>query len=457
MGVYKFARKIFKVDFKKSIYYIISIAIMTAFIFNSINISYNDSLYLGGNEYVEVQETIQSYVGENEVRIIEMPVKVVQKRSLFILLISAAFFGIFSNISHIKRKGKEIAFMLSNGASLIDISRYLIFINGINYIIGAAIGLAFGLMLIPVFNEIMYILSGTSGPLFNISSEAILLALVYVFIQFAIVLILNFGYVYRREVIDLFKIQKRVNNHDKRNVKTPRVIFFMVYIFAVITTVFSRNIAGGEHAANVLSYVGTIGLYGVIKYFIPKVTDKLKKSEFMFKGNRRVFVSNSQKTLSNSIIYLLGTIIILNYFLSSIVEYYTSNAIVASSVFGIIGGSIIISLSLIYNLLVESGENINIYNQLRILGYKKKEITNILYKESILFFILGLSLALILNFSALQVYVSKGIISVSLGITIIIVELIPLLIAGIISTVLNKKKVIETVYRDSNKTMVVIV
>ena len=98
-------------DFKNSIYYIISIAIMTAFIFNSINISYNDSLYLGSNEYVEVEETIQSYVGENEVRIIEMPVKVVQKRSLFILLISAAFFGIFSNISHIKRKGKEIAFM----------------------------------------------------------------------------------------------------------------------------------------------------------------------------------------------------------------------------------------------------------------------------------------------------------------------------------------------------------
>ncbi|MGG7177832.1 FtsX-like permease family protein [Clostridium paraputrificum] len=456
MGVYKFARKIFKVDFNKSIYYIISIAIMTAFIFNAINISYNDSLYLGSNEYVEVEETIQSYVGENEVRIIEMPVKVVQKRSLFILLISAAFFGIFSNINHIKRKGKEIAFMLSNGASLIDISRYLIFINGINYIIGTVIGLAFGLMLIPVFNKTIYILSGAAGPLFTISSEALLLAIVYVFIQFSIVLILNFGYVYRREITDLFKIQKRVNNHDKRNVKTPGEIFFMVYIFAVITTVFSRNIAGGEHAANVLSYVGTIGLYGVVKYFIPKVTDKLKKSEFMFKGNRRVFVSNFQKTLSNSIIYLLGTIIILNYFLSSIVEYYTSNAIVASSVFGIIGGSIIISLSLIYNLLVESGENINIYNQLRILGYKKKEITNILYKESILFFILGLSLALILNFSALQVYVSKGIISVSLGITIIIVELIPLLIAGIISTVLNKKKVIETVYRDSNKTMVVI-
>ncbi|MGL4107890.1 hypothetical protein [Clostridium sp. LP20] len=451
MGIYKFAKKMFKSDFKKSIFYVLAIAIMTVFMFNAINISYNEVIYSDKNEFIDVADgpDLGSNVSK-PVRLIRTPIRVVQKGNLCILLIITAFFGVFCNINHIKRKSKEIAFIISNGSSLVDVSRYLVYVNGMNYIIGATAGIIIGIATIPIFNKIMYLALGISGNIFILNSSAILMALTYVGLQFFTVVVLNFGYVYRKEVTELMKMESVISFKDNRNIKTPGFVFFIIYIWSIGMNFFAANTYQGENLAFVLAYTGMIGLYGLIKYYIPKVLGVIKKKEFMYKNHRRVCWSNFLYSLKNSIIYLLGMVFIMGYFIKSIVNYWSFEGLRGNTLFDMICSSIVIGLCLVYSLLVDTGDKMNIYNQLRILGYRKKEIETVINKESVLFFLFGLFLSVSVTLSTIFVLLSRGIFSLSYGINILIVQVAPLIIAGIISNTINRKKVITTIYNEKN-------
>ncbi|MGG7324931.1 hypothetical protein [Clostridium baratii] len=159
MGIYNFAKKTFRADFKNSIFYILSIAMTTAFMFNAINLAYNSVIYSTNGEVVVGAQ--QNYYGVTSQ--VVYPIPLLQKQNLMILVFVATLFAVICNKNHIKRKGKELAFIITNGASLVDVSRYLLYINGRTYIIGASIGLLSGLVLTPIFNTIMYKMVGTEG------------------------------------------------------------------------------------------------------------------------------------------------------------------------------------------------------------------------------------------------------------------------------------------------------
>ena len=456
MGIYKFARKMFKSDFKKSIFYVMAIAIMTVFMFNAINISYNEVIYSDQNEFIDVADGPD--VGSNvskPVRLIRTPIRVVQKGNLCILLIVTAFFGVFCNINHIKRKSKEIAFIISNGSSLVDVSRYLVYVNGINYIIGATVGIIIGVATIPIFNKIMYISLGISGNIFNLNSSSILMALTYIGLQFFIVVVLNFGYVYRKEVTELMKMESVISYKDNRNIKTPGFIFFIIYIWSIGMSFYAASIYQGENLAFVIAYTAMIGLYGVIKYFIPRVLEIMKRKEFMYKNHRRVCWCNFLYSLRNSIIYLLGMVFIMSYFIKSIVNYWSFEGLRGNTIFDMICSSVVIGLCLVYSLLVDAGDKMNIYNQLRILGYRKKEIEKVINKESILFFVFGLFLSVSVTLSTIFVLLARGIFSFSYGFNILIIQIAPLIIAGVVSNIINRNKVLSTIYNEKNTTALV--
>ena len=114
--------------------------------------------------------------------------------------------------------------------------------------------------------------------------------------------------------------------------------------------------------------------------------------------------------------------------------------------FCILGTSLIIALSLFYKLIVETEEKMYMYNQLKVLGYSKEQVIDILKKEYILFYVVGLSLPVSLLLGNLIIYVCVGAYTVKFAIGILLIVLIPLLIAGVVSSIKNREKIINRVF-----------
>ena len=454
MGIYKFIRKIFKANFNKNIFYIITIAITTAFIFNMINISTNkyidnETVYSYEGTYIDANGEIQEY-GE------KFSAAAGMGPSLLLLVGITCFFSAFCNGKHIRRKGKELAFILSNGGSLVDLGRYLIYTNGCCYLIGAGVGVLLGIGSTPIFNGIIYWISGINAPLFVCEFSYVWLTLLYIAVQFFAIVTLNFGYAYRNEVIDLIKGGNAKNFVDKRNVRTPGFIFFLIYLTPIILTIWISKIKGGEIAIYFVAYLGLLGLYGTIKYFIPKMIIFLKKKRFMFKNNRIIYVSNFMNSLSKSIVYLIAMSICFNNQIYSVVDLYDIPVLNGMAIFGVVITSMVVGTTLIYSIFVDTEDRIPTYNQLRILGYNKKDIEKIIYKEAGLFFTLGILLPLIIQFCTLYIYVVTGSISLELGLNIGIFITIPFFLIGMISAIINKRKVITTIYEESGSNFIIV-
>ncbi|MEG1002280.1 FtsX-like permease family protein [Clostridium sp.] len=442
MGIYDFAKKTFKADFKNSLFYIFSISITVAFMFNAINLAYNQSIYSTKGEVVVEKAT--DYIGVVESFV--YPIPLLQKQNLLILVFVATFFAVICNKNHIKRKGKEIAFAITNGASIVDVSRYLMYINGRTYIIGASIGLVIGLILTPIFNTIMYKFLGSDGPLFTFDTEGLLIVAVYVVIQYLLLVSLNFGYAYRKEIIDLMKVENTKGFTDSRNVRVPGTLFLILYLIPIVYSLTLPSFEGAEGAAYVSFILGSIGVYGIIKYFIPKIIKNLKKKRFMYKGLRRIYISNFEKMLSDSLIYVLALTIALNYFANSIVEYIEFDGMKGNLMFCIFGTSLIVGLSLFYKLMVETDEKMKLYNQLKILGYSKEEVVEILKKEYLLFYSIALLLPISLLIGNLIIYTCVGAYTITLTVQVLVIVFVPLVLAGIVSSMKNREKIVNQIF-----------
>ncbi|MGL4107892.1 FtsX-like permease family protein [Clostridium sp. LP20] len=454
MGIYKFIRKIFKANFNKNIFYIITIAITTAFIFNLINISTNkyidnEVVYSYEGTYIDANGEIQEY-GD------KLSPAAGMGPTLLLLVGITCFFSAFCNGKHIRRKGNELAFILSNGGSLVDLARYLVFTNGCCYLIGAGLGVVLGIGSTPIFNGIIYWISGINAPLFVCEFSYVWLTLLYIAVQYFAIVTLNFGYAYRNEVIDLIKGDNTKNFVDKRNVRTPGFVFFLIYLTPIMLTIWISKIKGGEIAIYFVAYLGLIGLYGTIKYFIPKIIILLKKKKFMFKNNRIIYVSNFMNSLSKSIVYLIAMAICFNNQIYSVVDMYDIPVFNAMAIFGVVITSVVVGATLIYSLFVDSEDRIPTYNQMRILGYNRKEIGKIIYKEAGLFFTLGILLSLIIQFCTLYIYVVTNSIPFDLGLKIALFITIPFFLIGTVSAIINKRKVMKAIYEEASSNLIIV-
>lgn len=449
MGARKFAVRMLKIDFKKNLLYIISITVMTMIMLNAINMSYNTNIYTGEKIYVNIDGYTPTIIENSELDNMGTPsvtAELMSKTNLFLLLCIASFYGILCNLNQLKSKGDETAFLLTNGATLGDVRSYLIVINGVSYAIGTLLGLGLGIITIPIFNIVMYKIMGITGGLFTINSEAVLITVIYIIIQFALVIAINFGYVYRKEIIELFNLQKSVTYVDNRNVKVPGECFFIIFLASIAMMFYCYSMKGGEHAVLPISVFGILGLYGVLKYYIPKIILKLKKTKLIHKNHRRIYLSNYIYSLNNSIKYFLGTIIILNYLMSRMLNNIEIKGVKETTIFTIIASIIIVSVSLMYNLLIDTEDKMVIYKQLKMLGYRREEIKKVVRKETIVFFVLGMLLTLLLNFVSIGLYINKGVLEVSTAIVIILMETLLVVILAFISNRINENAIMRELY-----------
>ncbi len=438
-GVNFFAKKNFKADLKRSRLYIILTAITMAIIFNLINISYN-------NIYTTTKQYYTKGITNDFSRLTtySYPITLIQKQNLLIVVLITMLFAAICNANYIKRRAKEIGFVILNGGSLIDVMKYLMYMTGRCYFISLIIGTLIAIVLMPIISYIMNFSNGKEISLFSLNLEALGISLIYIVMQYILLIILNISFVVKREVIELLNIERTIDISDNRQVKIPSIIFVLLYLIPIILAVLSQDFEGLENLTNVIILVGILGIFGVIRFFIPKFIDKLKKKNFMHKGVRRIYYCNFIYSLSNSIIYILAFISSISYFIYNVVKFKRYDGMTEMNMFSIFLCSFIITSSLLYKLLVDTDEKMYIYWQLKRIGYNKSHILDIVVKDSILFFLISMMLPIVLIISSLVSYVKSGIYDFNLAVYSLVIVLIPIIIISIIAVVLNGKKVKES-------------
>lgn len=446
MGMLRYALLNIKKDLKNNSIYVFAIVISFITVLMVLNCFTNATYFEGvdtlivdesQNEIVQLDAKLQFFIEEPTL---------LHGQNFLILFLVVLIFTYFCNSYFIKNKGKEFAFFTLNGATLGDRVKYIMFENSIFFLIGGAIGTVLGFIFVPLSNILMYSISGHWGDIWTINFYMFKYTLLVFLFEFGLLALLNLGDVYRREPVELLNLNNNKSQIDSRHVKVPNIVFVILFLIPIIFAIFGGNTQGAEYAVYVLSFGGLFGLYGIIKYFVPSIGKKLSRMSFTYKGLRKIYIGNFISTLRGSLYFILGLVLSLLYYSMITVRYSIVEGAISSSLYCYVITSMLVGLALLYKTIVEWERKIKEYRQLKILGYSKEEIINIIYKENILFFGVGLMLPVILLLSNFIVYIIAGYFSSVFSLFLIISAVGPITIIGILATIRNKNKIIKEIY-----------
>lgn len=446
MGMLRYALLNIKKDLKNNSIYVFAIVISFITVLMVLN-CFTNATYFEGVDTVIVDES-QNEIVQLDAKLqffIEEPT-LLHGQNFLILFLVVLIFTYFCNSYFIKNKGKEFAFFTLSGATLGDRVKYIMFENSIFFLIGGAIGTVLGFIFVPLSNILMYSISGHWGDIWTINFYMFKYTLLVFLFEFGLLALLNLGDVYRREPVELLNLNNNKSQIDSRHVKVPNIVFVILFLIPIIFAIFGGNTQGAEYAVYVLSFGGLFGLYGIIKYFVPSIGKKLSRMSFTYKGLRKIYIGNFISTLRGSLYFILGLVLSLLYYSMITVRYSIVEGAISSSLYCYVITSMLVGLALLYKTIVEWERKIKEYRQLKILGYSKEEIINIIYKENILFFGVGLMLPVILLLSNFIVYIIAGYFSSLFSLFLIISAVGPITIIGILATIRNKNKIIKEIY-----------
>lgn len=446
MGMLRYALLNIKKDLKNNSIYVFAIVISFITVLMVLN-CFTNATYFEGVDTVIVDES-QNEIVQLDAKLqffIEEPT-LLHGQNFLILFLVVLIFTYFCNSYFIKNKGKEFAFFTLNGATLGDRVKYIMFENSIFFLIGGAIGTVLGFIFVPLSNILMYSISGHWGDIWTINFYMFKYTLLVFLFEFGLLALLNLGDVYRREPVELLNLNNNKSQIDSRHVKVPNIVFVILFLIPIIFAIFGGNTQGAEYAVYVLSFGGLFGLYGIIKYFVPSIGKKLSRMSFTYKGLRKIYIGNFISTLRGSLYFILGLVLSILYYSMITVRYSIVEGAISSSLYCYVITSMLVGLALLYKTIVEWERKIKEYRQLKILGYSKEEIINIIYKENILFFGVGLMLPVILLLSNFIVYIIAGYFSSLFSLFLIISAVGPITIIGILATIRNKNKIIKEIY-----------
>ncbi|MGL4774281.1 MAG: FtsX-like permease family protein [Clostridium sp.] len=432
MWVKEQANKSLKKEKNISLFYIIACTVTTLIMFTAINIC-NNEILVNSNE-VLIEKMFYFFPGT--------PMEVIKKQNLLILLLIAVLFTAVCSFNFLRKKSKELAYLTLNGATIPDLIRFLIYQNGVILLISTVVGIILGIVLMPIFNSIVYIINGEWGSLITFSMDSIWLTLGFISIEVFAIVILNVGFLIRKEVKDLVDEEDLVIPPDKRQFK-PKYFFLVLYLIPLLFAIISPTVENAGFLMIVLSYLSIPGSYGVMKYVIPKILMKLKKKKYMYDFKKLVYLSNAMDTIQKSLSFIFALQLSVTLFLSFFLDFQHYTGMKENLIFCVVGVSILISMTLIYTIFIEVVNNKGFYKQMKAFGYTNEELVELVGKELRVFFLLGVMVGVVQLLAVIIVYAISGLMSIGVAIVTICSLLLPLIIVNVGGEILAVKIVKE--------------
>lgn len=397
MGIYKIGIKLMRSQRKDNIFYMITILVSTALIFNMINI-----LNVKGSGFNNIIERT----------ILSMPILII------ILLICFLIF--YTNNYLSKLKAKEIAIQLLSGVNVFKLGISLAMQTSILTFISYVLGILFGIFLVPIF-----CLLAKSDGIYLLSSEAFIYSLLIMVVEFLFISVVNIGYGYRNSITDLINDEERdsyIRDNSKKRGLSIKDFRFFIYMFLSLIFIFIPQDKMDESATYTL-LIFCLTIYGsiqIINVFIPKYVDKIKSK--YFNNKIKIIAINNVKTkiIKNKIISFL-------IFSTSVSVIFSMQVVSSFEKFNLynritfIINIVLIAFMIIYRGLYDATNEKNILNSLILIGYKKSEIEDIIKTEFKYFYSAFLGVPFFIIFMYLMILFIKGILDIMFVLSYILI------------------------------------
>lgn len=300
----------------------------------------------------------------------------------------------------IKIKAKEIGIEALSGISTFSLGFLLTIQTSILNGIGYFFGMIMGIIISPIFNFI-----GMRELIFQINIQSVIYMVIFFFMQTFMLGLINQGFGYRNEIIELLGVSKKNQFVLERYEKKLELKHWLsIPITLSIISIFfipKEIIESLSEVSIIFFYIPLLGAEYFFRSSLPLFLDKLKGKYFFNHKYYLIIINNIKSSIKkNRIIFdaLLGVGAILPSLMimevhGSIAQIFIFLAFILAICF--------ITFLLIFNGLSSSLDEIQSLKQLRVLGYSKKEIVKILKLKINIFY--GILISIPLLFTAVQI------------------------------------------------------
>lgn len=428
MGTFTFSMMMLKKEYKKSIFYCVTMLFATAMSFIFFHIINNEFLrsygvVSGGATWQDVQVPFSTVLS-------------------FLIIIFCCFMIFFANNFYISRKTKEIALLALSGSSALRSTMYLVYQTTTLMLIAAPLGIGLGMLLAPYVNQFMYQYLHVTSSIYYIPSSAIIQTLVLLAMLEIMLCVFAGGYIYRNDIKYLLAGEQEMLFQDKRKLKLPLTTYIVIYLFGFVMMIMAEH---GPSAYVAPSFIGIMGAVGIIKYVLPAIITKCKANYLLTKRYALVYISNLNYSIRRAVILVVlltasvtGMIAVLASQQSAPREYVTA-------LMGYVVIVILLITSILYKFCMETQNRKTLYYNMWKIGYTKEELKKMIRSEVQWFYfvLLCIPLPYVIAISGAFVYHKE--MTLLFSIVLALVYIIPIIICACITYFVYKKAVLSPI------------
>ena len=423
MGNFQFSMKMLKKEYKKSVVYTLTLGMAISMTLLFFNIMENPHLM----DYP--QQSITWYLTE-------MPFSTMIS---FLIIVFCAFMIMFANNFYVSRKTKEIAIMTMSGSTFLKITCYLFYQNIVLTLIAFIIGIIIGGSFSMCVNQLIYSYIGYSGTFFYVPIEAIFDTIICVLSILFAQLVYISGFVYRKDISFLLSQENTTVLKDERIMKFHPFVYDFCYGFGIISLAMSYT----PISSVFYCFVGAMGISGMIKYQFPGLFSRLKKNKFLANKLWIISLSNLYYSLSRACMLINIYAVSCSVMISIVIMEQNQPREFVTSIIGLLTIIILLLASIVYKFLMEATTRKMFYYNLYKIGYSYQQLKSIIKQEVIMFYVILISLPLVIIILALIQALLHGDVTLSFIILMLLIIFIPLIIACLLTYFSYKNHVLK--------------
>lgn len=415
MGTFKFSMTMLVKDYKKSLFYGITLVFAVTVSFVFFNIINNKDL----------ADTMIASSGGSWQQV-KMPFSSVLS---FLIVCFCCFMIFFANNFFLTRKTTELAIMGMSGSGYINSMMYVLYQTFVLLGLATPLGILIGRIVVPYSNAYMYNMLNITKDVHIIPQEAYIYSFLVVAIVLAMICVLTAGYLHRNDILVLLSQEKEMNFNSGSKKIFP-IICFGIYIFGIVMIFMNPHQANAYIAPTA---VGVVGAVGFIRFALPDIIRKLKKNVLLTKRYALISISNLGYSIQRSLllfslmtISVTGMMAILAAFKDSPREYVTS-------VIGYIVVIVLLVVSIVYKLSMEATTRKTLFLNLWKIGYTKKELKRIIKQEVIYYHLILICIPLIYILFIAGRFIYYGDMTIEFALIFSLAYIIPVVLSQIVT------------------------
>lgn len=427
MGTLKFSMKMLMRDYKKSLFYGLTLVFAVAVSFVFFNIINNNqladqSIAVGGGTWQNVQMPFSSVLS-------------------FLIICFCCFMIFFANNFFLTRKTTELAVMGMSGSGYINSTMYVLYQTFVLLGLATPLGLLLGRVVVPYCNAYMYEQLHITTDVHIIPQEAYIYSFLLVAIVLAMICVLVAGYLHRNDILVLLSQEKEMNFHGGSKKYQP-LLYVLIYIFGIVMMFMNPHEAT---AYIVPTLVGVIGAIGMIRYVLPDIVKNLKKGIFLTKRYILISISNLGYSIQRSLLLFTLMTVSVTGMMAILAASQNNPREFVTSVIGYFVVVLLLVVSIVYKLIMEATTRQTLFFNLWKIGYTKKELKKIVKQEVMMYYAILIFIPFVYILFIAGRFIYYGDMSFHFAVIFTSAYVIPIVLSGFMTYFEYKNAVIKPI------------